>query len=141
VLRAVYLRSAGGVQHTFAIESFIDELAAEAAADPLEFRLRHLKDERAIRLLRAVADKAGWQRQEPRRDARPRSGVVSGRGLCFTRFRDLGKTPASKVTKTWNGVDVAAVPGGRLRLEDRADSCGVGIAALRDGCGRPRSYP
>jgi len=83
VLRAVYLRSPGGVQHTFAIESFIDELAAEAGADPLEFRLRHVKDERAIRLLRAVADAARWQTQTARRASRPTSGIVSGRGICF----------------------------------------------------------
>lgn len=83
VLRAVYLRSPGGVQHTFAIESFIDELAAEAGADPLQFRLRYLDDERAIRLLRAVADKARWQTRTPRRAPRATSGVVSGRGICF----------------------------------------------------------
>ena len=83
VLRAVYLRSPGGVQHTFAIESFIDELAAEAGADPLQFRLRYLDDERAIRLLRAVAERARWQTQTPRRAPRATSGLVSGRGICF----------------------------------------------------------
>jgi CO/xanthine dehydrogenase Mo-binding subunit len=83
ILRALYLRSPGGVQHTFAIESFIDELAADAGADPLEYRLRYLKDERAIRLMRAVADKARWQSQTPRRASRPTSGIVSGRGICF----------------------------------------------------------
>jgi nicotinate dehydrogenase subunit B len=83
VLRAVYLRSPGGVQHTFAVESFVDELAAEAGADPLQFRLRYLDDERAIRLLRAVADKAGWQTRTSRQARRATSGVVSGRGICF----------------------------------------------------------
>jgi hypothetical protein len=65
---------ASGVQHTFAIESFIDELAAEAGTDPLQFRLRYLNDERAIWLLRAVADKAQWQAQTPRRAPRATSG-------------------------------------------------------------------
>ena len=83
ILRALYLRSPGGVQHTFAIESFVDELAADAGADPLEYRLRYLKDQRSIRLLRAVADKAGWQSQTSRRAARTTSGTVSGRGICF----------------------------------------------------------
>ena len=47
-LRASSLRGLGSPQNTFANESFIDELAAMAGVDPMEYRLRHLKDERAM---------------------------------------------------------------------------------------------
>jgi len=46
--------------NTFARESHVDALAAAAGMDPLEFRLKNLKDERMIRVLRAVAKKFGW---------------------------------------------------------------------------------
>ncbi len=46
--------------NTFARESQIDALAAAAGADPIEFRLKHLEDERMIRVLRAAADRFGW---------------------------------------------------------------------------------
>lgn len=81
VLRAVYLREPGGIQNSFASESFIDELAANAKADPIEFRLRYMQNERAIRLLRIVAEKAGWQSRVSPRMPRPASAVVSGRGV------------------------------------------------------------
>jgi len=41
------LRALGGYSNVFALESFIDELALVALADPVEFRIRHLKDPRA----------------------------------------------------------------------------------------------
>jgi isoquinoline 1-oxidoreductase len=46
--------------NTFARESHIDSLAVEAGADPVEFRLRNLKDERMRRVLQAAAEKFGW---------------------------------------------------------------------------------
>jgi len=46
--------------NTFARESQIDAMAAAAGADPIEFRLKHLKDPRMIRVLRAAADRFGW---------------------------------------------------------------------------------
>ena len=81
VLRAVYLREPGGIQNSFAVESFIDELAANAKVDPIEFRLRYMQNERAIRLLRIVAEKAGWQSRVSPRMPRSASAVVSGRGV------------------------------------------------------------
>ena len=47
-LRVSALRALGATANVFAIESFMDELAAAAGADPIEFRLRHLKDPRAV---------------------------------------------------------------------------------------------
>ncbi len=47
--------------NTFARESHMDSLAAKAGVDPLEFRLKHLSDQRMIRVLRAAADRFGWK--------------------------------------------------------------------------------
>lgn len=109
VLRAVYMRSPGGVQHTFAIESFIDEMAASAGADPLAFRQRYLTDERSVRLLRAVADQSGWQPRPTPPGGRPRTGVVSGRGICLSTRQAAAvvdvdvnlDTGALRVTRAW----------------------------------------
>lgn len=60
-LRTSALRTLGGYANVFAAESFVDELAAAAGVDPVEFRLRHLKDPRARAVVEAAARRAGWQ--------------------------------------------------------------------------------
>ena len=83
-LRSAHLRDPVGPQIHFASESFIDEVAAIANADPIEFRLRHIKDPRDIALLNAVKEKSGWQsRPSPRRDQV--GAKVSGRGLAYSQ--------------------------------------------------------
>lgn len=82
-LRAIYLRGPGPYQHNFAVESFIDELALTAAVDPLEFRLRHLEDAKALSVLKAVTKEAGWQPRPARAKALSGSGTVAGRGICL----------------------------------------------------------
>ena len=82
VLRVSSLRGLGSPQNTFGNESFIDELAAAAKADPIEFRIRHLKDARAIAVLEAVAKLAKW---EPRPAPR-RSKAGEGRGVAFVHY-------------------------------------------------------
>ena len=78
-LRTSALRSLGGYANVFAIECFVDELAAAAGSDPVEFRLRHLEDERARRTIRAAAEQmAGWPAAEGR-----------GRGLGFARYKNV----------------------------------------------------
>ncbi len=59
-LRASAMRSLGATGNTFANESFMDELAAAAHADPVEFRLRHLDDPRAVDVLKTAAQHANW---------------------------------------------------------------------------------
>ena len=73
-LRTSAMRSLGAYLNVFAIESFLDESAAAAGADPLAFRLAHLSDARGRRVLRLATDAAGWGRVAARR-ARPRSGL------------------------------------------------------------------
>jgi nicotinate dehydrogenase subunit B len=85
-LRTSALRSLGGAENTFANESFMDELAAAAGVDALEFRLRHLDDPRAIDVIHAAAEKAGW---ESRPSPQPwRQGTMDGRGLAFARYEN-----------------------------------------------------
>ena len=74
------MRSLGAYLNIFAIESFVDELAAAAGADPVEFRLRHMKDARARAVISAAAEQFGWSRQP----------AGSGRGFAFARYKNLG---------------------------------------------------
>jgi len=93
-LRTGNLRDPNGPQVTFAYESFIDELAAAAGEDPLEFRLRMLEasDEdaafrkaRSLATLRAAAERYGWDaRPSPRPANRGSGAVASGRGIAYT---------------------------------------------------------
>jgi nicotinate dehydrogenase subunit B len=86
VLRASALRGLGAPQNTFANESFIDELAAAAGADPIAFRIKHLDDSRATALLGRVREISGWQ---PRISARkPKAGMLHGRGVAFAHYEN-----------------------------------------------------
>jgi nicotinate dehydrogenase subunit B len=88
IVRASWLRGVSALPNTFAHESFIDELAAEAGVDPVEFRLQHLTDPRALDLVKAVAEKADW---EPRNVAlkeqdEPQGDIACGRGFAYARY-------------------------------------------------------
>ncbi len=80
-VRVSSLRALGGTANVFAIESFMDELAAAAGADPVEFRLRHLKDPRARTVIETVASKAGWRKGE-------KGDGTRGRGIGFARYKN-----------------------------------------------------
>ena len=83
-LRSAHMRDPVGPQIHFASESFIDELAAALKVDPVEFRLRYVRDPRDIAVIKAAAEKAGWQsRPSPRND---RTGdKVTGRGIAYAQ--------------------------------------------------------
>lgn len=79
-------RTLGGMQNTFANESFMDELAAAAGVDPLEYRLRYIPEPREREVLQAAAERATWEsRPSPRKDA---SLVAEGRGVAFARYEN-----------------------------------------------------
>lgn len=81
------LRSPSRLQNTFAHESFIDEVAAQVKADPVEFRLRHLSDLRLIDVVKGAAKAAGWEtRPSPRNSNGRRTGVVNGRGISCVLY-------------------------------------------------------
>jgi len=111
-VRVSSLRALGGTANVFAIESFMDELAAAAGADPLEFRLRHLKDPRARAVLETVAARAGWRKGE-------KGDGTRGRGIGFARYKngaiyvaeivevEVGKEVAVK--RVWAAIDAGLV--------------------------------
>ena len=80
-VRTSALRTLGAQGNVFAIESLLDEIAHERGEDPVSFRLRHLRDERARDVIRKAAARAGWKpRKEP--------GV--GHGVGFARYKNTG---------------------------------------------------
>jgi CO/xanthine dehydrogenase Mo-binding subunit len=83
-LRTSHMRDPVGPQIHFASESFMDEVAAALNLDPVAFRLQYVTDPRDIAVIKAAAEKAGWQsRPSPRQD---QSGnAVSGRGFAYVQ--------------------------------------------------------
>jgi nicotinate dehydrogenase subunit B len=110
-IRVSALRTLGAYANVFALESFMDELAAAAGADPVAFRLAHMKDPRARAVIEAVARKAAWKDGE-KGDGR------RGRGIGFSKYKNLAcyvavvaeveidrATGVVRVPRTWAAVD------------------------------------
>jgi nicotinate dehydrogenase subunit B len=110
-IRVSALRTLGAYANVFALESFMDELAAAAGADPIAFRLAHMKDPRARAVIEAVAKKAGWKEGEKGDGSR-------GRGIGFAKYKNLAcyvavvaelevdrASGAVRVPRTWAAVD------------------------------------
>ena len=106
-VRTSALRTLGGQGNAFAIESFLDEIAAERGEDPVAFRLRHLKDERAKDVIRAAAKLAKWK---------PAAKPGIGYGVGYSRYKNTGAYCAAvaeiegdadiRVRKLWLATDV-----------------------------------
>jgi CO/xanthine dehydrogenase Mo-binding subunit len=79
-LRTSALRSLGAHLNVFALESFMDELAAENDRDPVEFRLAHLSDPRARAVLEHVVRQSDWESPTP--------GDAVGRGIGYARYKN-----------------------------------------------------
>jgi nicotinate dehydrogenase subunit B len=83
IARAAWLRGVSALPNTFAHESYIDELAAEAGVDPIAYRLRYLKEERGRELVEQVAARAKWEPHAGPRMRRDESGNLLGRGFAY----------------------------------------------------------
>ena len=111
-VRVSALRALGATTNVFAIESFMDELAHAAGADPVEFRLRHLKDPRARAVIETVAAKAGWRKGE-------KGDGTRGRGIGFARYKngaayvavvvDVEVGNEIAVKRAWAAIDAGLV--------------------------------
>ncbi|MGY2844499.1 nicotinate dehydrogenase subunit B [Bradyrhizobium sp. USDA 4509] len=86
IVRASWFRGVSALPNTFAHESYIDELAAEAKVDPIEYRLRYLKDQRAIDLVNAVAERAGWTPRPVWKEPEADGDIVRGRGFAYALY-------------------------------------------------------
>jgi len=84
MIRSIDMRSPGYIQANFAGESFMDELAAAAGADPIAFRIQHAMNQRGIAVLKEVAKLSHWQtRPSPNPDARGTGEIARGRGVAI----------------------------------------------------------
>jgi nicotinate dehydrogenase subunit B len=81
-LRISAMRALGAYHNVFSIESFMDELAAAAGADPVEFRLKHLEDARGRDVINKAAEGFGWRKGQKAPQDR-------GFGFAFARYKNL----------------------------------------------------
>jgi nicotinate dehydrogenase subunit B len=94
IVRASWLRGVSALPNTFAHESYVDELAAAAQVDPIEFRMRYLHDVRAVDLIRSVAQRADWQVRNGPRKQILRDNIRFGQGIAYARYLH-GKFPGT----------------------------------------------
>ena len=117
-LRTSAMRALGAFANVFAIESFMDELAQRAGADPLDFRRRHLSDPRALAVLDTVVARSAWW---PRRAT---AGEGVGQGLAWARYKNSG---------AWCAVLAQVQVTQQLRVLKLDLAVDVGMVVDRDG--------
>jgi CO/xanthine dehydrogenase Mo-binding subunit len=127
-LRSSHLRDPVGPQIHFASESFMDEVAAALNVDPIEFRLRHIKDPRDSALIKAAAHKANWEaRPSPRRDQT--GSKVAGRGIAYaqrngTRVAVIAEVEVDRASgKIWARKFTVAHDCGQIINPDGLEKC------------------
>jgi CO/xanthine dehydrogenase Mo-binding subunit len=114
-LRISAMRSLGAYHNVFSIESFMDELAVAAGADPVEFRLKHLADQRGREVIAKAAEGFGWRKGQQAPQGR-------GYGFAFARYKNLAAYCAVATEVEVNGETgrprlvraVAAVDSGQV---------------------------
>jgi len=117
-LRTSSLRTLGAYANVFAIESLMDEAAAAAGADPVEFRLRQLRDERARTVIEAAARNSGWRPGALGDGGRGTGSTFRGHGVGFARYKNhacycavVAEVEVDRisgmvhVTRAWSAVD------------------------------------
>jgi nicotinate dehydrogenase subunit B len=103
--RPAWIRSPGRMQNTFANESFFDEIAAAIGTDPLELRLRYLKDARGTAVLERLDTLSHWRRRaKPDRNA----DIVTGHGMAYIKY-ELVRTYVGAVAEVQVNTRTGAV--------------------------------
>jgi nicotinate dehydrogenase subunit B len=121
-IRTSALRTLGAYANVFAAESFMDELAAAAGIDPIEFRLKHMSDARARAVIERTASMAQWQSRVTSPNASPRDTLLKGRGIGFSKYKNLAvycavivdvavdtRSGVVSVERAWSAVDAGLV--------------------------------
>ncbi|HWA59871.1 MAG TPA: molybdopterin cofactor-binding domain-containing protein [Caulobacteraceae bacterium] len=111
-LRTSALRGLGATANVFALESFIDELAAAAGRDPLDYRLALTRDPRARRVIETAAQMGDFA-------SRGAGGEGRGKGLAYARYKNRGGYLAAvaeveagegvRVTRLWLACDAGLI--------------------------------
>jgi CO/xanthine dehydrogenase Mo-binding subunit len=114
-IRTSALRTLGAYANVFALESFMDEVAFAAGADPVEFRLRHMKDPRARAVIEECASKANWKPNQ-------KGDGTRGKGFAFAKYKNLAaycavaadvvvdrRTGKVRVTRAVSAVDAGLI--------------------------------
>ena len=126
-LRLSNLRAPGKIANVFAVESFTDELAAAAGADPVAFRVRGLTDPRAIDVLQRATAMLGWQAR-PSPNPRPaQDHGLTGRGMAYARYKQTENYVAMAMEVT---VDPAS---GRISVQRVTCAHDCGLVVNPDG--------
>jgi nicotinate dehydrogenase subunit B len=82
------LRAPGKPANVFAVEGFTDEIAAAMRVDALEFRASRLTDPRALEVLSRASKAFGWQPRPSPNPAAAANGLLVGRGVAYTRYKN-----------------------------------------------------
>lgn len=128
-LRPSALRGLAAYPHTFANESFMDELAAAARADPVAFRLNYLKDERARTVITTVARLAKWDAGQAGSGSIGTADdkVAKGRGFAFCQYENENAYTAVVVDAEVNRAT------GRVRVKRMYAAFDCGLIVNPDG--------
>ncbi len=94
IVRASWLRGVSALPSSFAHESWIDEAAAMAGVDPVEYRLRFLTDARGVAVIQATAERAGWTAHTRPQTLEASPDAFHGRGFAYALYVH-GKFPGS----------------------------------------------
>jgi len=85
VFRPSWIRTPGRMQNTYANESFMDELAAEAKVDPIAFRRKYLDDKRGLELLDRLVALSKWEAR-PAAQQVASGNILKGRGMSYVKY-------------------------------------------------------
>jgi CO/xanthine dehydrogenase Mo-binding subunit len=122
-VRVSAFRTLGAFANIFAIESMMDKLAKEANADPVEFRLRHLQNQRGKDVIQKVAEMSNWK-PNPKRVKK--NGKLYGRGMAFSQYKNLQVYCAVV-------CDIEVDGNGKIRVTDVWAAAEAGLIINPDG--------
>ena len=122
-VRVSAFRTLGAFANIFAIESMMDVLAKEANSDPIEFRLRHLQNQRGKDVILKVAEMSNWK-PNPKRVKK--NGKLYGRGMGFSQYKNLQVYCAVV-------ADIEIDATGKIRVTDIWAAAEAGLIINPDG--------